>query len=213
MPLVTYADLTAPAVTDPTKTVAQMCVTRMQDATKSMPPSPSAPATPAQVATMQAWVAAGTPMGTCADGGVSNPYDTPPQCSSGTYYSPSGDESSRMAPGNTCISCHAQSGGEAPRFALAGTVYATAHEPTNCNGVNVGGATVVITDAQGATITLNVNAAGNFSTSQAVAMPFRAAVQYDGKTRAMVAAQTSGDCNSCHTESGANGAPGRIMLP
>ena len=31
--------------------------------------------------------------------------------------------------------------------------------------------------------------------------------------RAMVAAQTSGDCNSCHTLAGTNGAPGRIMLP
>jgi predicted CXXCH cytochrome family protein len=25
--------------------------------------------------------------------------------------------------------------------------------------------------------------------------------------------QTTGDCNSCHTQSGANGAPGRILLP
>jgi hypothetical protein len=25
--------------------------------------------------------------------------------------------------------------------------------------------------------------------------------------------QTSGDCNSCHTVNGANGAPGRIMAP
>jgi hypothetical protein len=29
----------------------------------------------------------------------------------------------------------------------------------------------------------------------------------------MAAAQTVGDCNSCHTENGAQGAPGRIYLP
>jgi predicted CXXCH cytochrome family protein len=29
----------------------------------------------------------------------------------------------------------------------------------------------------------------------------------------MSGAVTAGDCNSCHTEQGANGAPGRIMAP
>jgi hypothetical protein len=38
-------------------------------------------------------------------------------------------------------------------------------------------------------------------------------VQFKGKTRAMVAPQTNGDCNSCHTENGANKAPGRVLLP
>lgn len=213
MSLVTYADLTAPAVTDPTKTVAEMCLVRMQDTTKPMPPSPASSATAAQIATMQAWIAAGTPMGTCSGGGTGNPYDTPTQCTSATYYSPNGDESSRMAPGDTCVSCHAQSGGEAPSFTIAGTVYPTAHEPTNCNGANVSGATVTITDANGATITVTVNSVGNFYTTKPVATPFHAVVQYAGNTRAMVAAQTTGDCNSCHTESGASGAPGRIMLP
>jgi hypothetical protein len=35
----------------------------------------------------------------------------------------------------------------------------------------------------------------------------------NGKERAMVAAQTDGDCNKCHSEHGASLAPGRIMLP
>jgi len=30
---------------------------------------------------------------------------------------------------------------------------------------------------------------------------------------AMSALQTTGDCNGCHTEAGASGAPGRIQLP
>jgi predicted CXXCH cytochrome family protein len=34
-----------------------------------------------------------------------------------------------------------------------------------------------------------------------------------GKERIMVQAQTSGDCNSCHSESGSKDAPGRIVAP
>ena len=44
-------------------------------------------------------------------------------------------------------------------------------------------------------------------------MPFTAKVTYQGRERAMTAPQTSGDCNGCHTQAGANGAPGRITLP
>jgi hypothetical protein len=44
-------------------------------------------------------------------------------------------------------------------------------------------------------------------------MPFRAKVVADGRERVMLMPQTNGDCNACHTESGKNGAPGRIVLP
>ena len=43
--------------------------------------------------------------------------------------------------------------------------------------------------------------------------PFKAKVTYMGRERAMAATQTSGDCNACHTQNGANSAPGRILLP
>jgi hypothetical protein len=46
-----------------------------------------------------------------------------------------------------------------------------------------------------------------------VATPFRAKVTYMGRERDMAAGQTSGDCNACHTQSGAMSAPGRIILP
>jgi len=42
---------------------------------------------------------------------------------------------------------------------------------------------------------------------------FRAKVVYQGRERIMTVAQTIGDCNSCHTQYGANNAPGRILLP
>lgn len=210
MSLVTYADLMAPARSDPSKRVADLCLTRMQDAASPMPPSPAAmPA--ADVATFQAWLAAGAPMGDCRAG--PDPLNAAPTCTSGSFYSGGDDGSSRMNPGQACISCH-QSHREGPRFSLAGTVFPTGHEPDLCFGAPASsGAQIVITDANGQTLTLTPNAAGNFYSETAIALPYQAKVVANGATRAMSAAQTSGDCNSCHTQSGANGAPGRITLP
>lgn len=144
--------------------------------------------------------------------GGDNPYDTPVTCTSGTSWTRGNRGSSSMHPGDACIACHQTTGGEAPSFTVAGTVYPSAHEPNDCNGAS--GAKVVITDSKGQTLTLTTNAAGSFAQSNSTfTPPYHAKVTYDGKERAMSAAQTSGDCNGCHTETGANGAPGRIMLP
>jgi hypothetical protein len=115
-----------------------------------------------------------------------------------------------MKPGEACIACHSTSR-EAPELTAAGTVYPTAHEPDDCYGAS--GAAVVLTGADGVTITLTVSAAGNFFTDQPLALPFTAKVQYQGRERAMVTRQHIADCNSCHTVEGATAAPGRIMLP
>jgi hypothetical protein len=66
---------------------------------------------------------------------------------------------------------------------------------------------------KGTPATPQVNSVGNFYSTGSIATPFDAKVLNGSKERDMVAAQTSGDCNSCHTEQGANGAPGRIMPP
>jgi hypothetical protein len=119
-----------------------------------------------------------------------------------------------MQPGMACIDCHMKSGGEAPLFALGGTVYPSAHEPDACNGGPLAAmALVVITGADGKSVTLTPNTAGNFSYQGALAKPYKAKVTSMGRERAMIAAQTSGDCNACHTVAGAMMAPGRIMLP
>jgi len=210
MGLVTYADLSAPAVTDPTKTVAEMCLIRIQSASRPMPPAPATPLSSADTATLQSWVSAGIPMGTCGAGdGGGNPYNTPLTCTSRTYWH--GDSSPVMAPGRACISCHTRSGGEAPRFAIAGTVYPTAHEPNDCNGAP--GVSVVITDVHGQSFSISTNGAGNFFSAGAVATPFTAKVVSNGRERVMSTPQTSGDCNSCHSQPPLNGAPGRIMAP
>ena len=124
-----------------------------------------------------------------------------------------------MEPGNTCIGCHSQ--GEGPTFSVAGTVYPTAHEPNECNGKS--GVNVVITDSAGHVFTLPTNSAGNFACGSRARQgfpacagftpPYSAKVVSNGVERAMSASQTTGDCNGCHTESGANDAPGRVMAP
>jgi hypothetical protein len=142
------------------------------------------------------------------------PYDTPTVCTSGEYWDDGDDDSPRMHPGGPCVSCHAQEDG--PEFTIGGTVYPTAHEPTDCNGVDGEDdveVSVVITDAEGQVLTLEVNDVGNFYTERQIAFPFNAKVVAGGRERHMGAAQMTGNCNGCHTESGANGAPGRIMAP
>jgi hypothetical protein len=116
-----------------------------------------------------------------------------------------GVDGANMAPGYACVSCHS--------FSLAGTIYPTAHEANNCDGASAGGISVVITGADGQTLSLTPNSAGNFYSTMLVSLPFTAKVVGAGGTRAMLTAQTSGDCNSCHTVAGASGAPGRIMIP
>lgn len=120
------------------------------------------------------------------------------------------DEGADMAPGGDCIGCHARSG-EGPAYTIAGTVMAASHDDTNCNGIDA--VQVVITGADNGVITLDTNGAGNFFTSQPIATPFKAKVVRAGKEIAMVAAQSVGDCNTCHTAQGASGAPGRIVAP
>jgi hypothetical protein len=137
-----------------------------------------------------------------------DPLDAAPTCTSGTYYT-SGAGSSTMHPGEACIACHAQQNGQAPTFTLAGTVYPTGHEPDDCDGLG-GVAQVVVTDSNGAVYTLTPNAVGNFYTTVPVAFPITAQVVEGGSQRDMTTPQTLGDCNGCHTQSGSNGAPGRI---
>jgi hypothetical protein len=112
-----------------------------------------------------------------------------------------------MRPGNDCAGCHS--------FSIAGTVYPTADEPNNCDGTGSNGLKVLITGANGTTLTLTPSAtSGNFYSNTKVQTPYSVKITNSaGASRSMVAHQTAGNCNSCHTPTGANGAPGRIMAP
>lgn len=188
--------------------VAQRCLDRMRNAMAQMPPPPAAALSAAEIATFEAWIAAGAPSGDCMAGG--GPFDGPVVCSSGTTWTGGNRESPLMHPGLPCIGCHASSE-DGPRFLIAGTVYPTGHEPDDCNGAT--SAAVEVTDAAGIVTTLPVNAAGSFFSSAAFAFPIHVAVVANGARRAMAGSPPSGDCNSCHTQDGASMAPGRIALP
>lgn len=58
-----------------------------------------------------------------------------------------------------------------------------------------------------------MNGAGNFFSKTRIATPYTAKVISNGETRAMVAAQTGGDCNTCHTERGSSDARARAPSP
>jgi mono/diheme cytochrome c family protein len=223
MALLTYADLIAPAKSDASQRVADRALARMERG--EMPPAANPPLSDAEIAVLRDWIAAGAERGTCAtatpvpDGGVPDdaavvmsPYDTPTMCSSGAWNGGE-EESPRMHPGGECITCHSRS--EGPDFSIGGTVYPSAHEPIDCDGIDGDQLEidVVITDAEGGETRLHVNEAGNFYASKNIKFPIHAKVVSAGRERAMSAAQMTGNCNHCHTATGANGAPGRIMAP
>lgn len=59
--LVTYGDLTAPAKEDPSKPVYALVQARVHASSNPMPPPPASPLSPGDLATLDAWVAAGAP--------------------------------------------------------------------------------------------------------------------------------------------------------
>lgn len=204
--LMTYDDLAGPSRSDPAQTVAQLSLARMKNAKSPMPPSGIAAA--ADTALLEKWIKDGMPKGTCG-GAPASGANAPVVCTSGTTYARG--HNTMMRPGGACITCH--SGDEGPIYSIAGTVYPTVHEPDDCNGSSDPNTKVVITDANGKTLTLPINAAGNFASGQTIALPYTAKVVSGTKERKMIAPQSEGDCNSCHTEQGASKAPGRIMAP
>lgn len=218
--LTSRADLTRTSASDPSKTVAALCVARMQQADKPMPPNASALDSAVQV--FSDWIAAGMPEGTCSPAGVD--YDTDTVCTSNQKWTLRDRGSKEMRPGVACISCHEQSGGrDAEIYSVAGTLYPSAHEPDDCYGADGTSTTaakpqVIITDAAGKSFTLAVNAAGNFYTAAAMTFPVHAKVKKGDVVYEMGGAIKDGDCNACHTQDGraneGNDYPrGRIVVP
>ncbi|MEZ4407987.1 MAG: hypothetical protein R3A52_16155 [Polyangiales bacterium] len=211
VPLVTLSDLRADSPSVPGMTLAQRAVTRMRATASTMPPSGALPAE--RVQPFADWVAAGAP-GTVCEAPPVDPFSLPEQCTSNRRWTGGNRESPAMNPGQACISCHSTMRG--PRYAFAGTVYATGHEPNNCNGATGNASETVLVEIRGAngtTITLAPNAVGNFYTRSALQLPYTARVIVGDRERRMNTPQTNGDCNTCHSAAGAEGAPGRIALP
>jgi hypothetical protein len=236
-PLLKFEHLVAKSTRDPAKTLAEVSVQLMK--TKEMPPAPAVPAEDDEIAAFENWVKDGSKQnpkactdmppprgdgGVLADGGgasggpLVNDAGLPlgdGGCTSGKQWTQGNQGSPLMHPGAACNACHQQAGG--PNLRIAGTVFPTLREPIDCLGsAPPPQITVTITDSrpgQPRVINLNVNASGNFSTEQRLTLPIKAVVREGNKTRAMQGTVNSGDCNSCHTQAGLNGAPGRILAP
>src|ERR1700733_10438074 len=169
--------------------------------------------------------AGGTSTGSGTTTSTTDPAFTGPSvCASGVTLEATGepdgsmDGDGSMDPGMACLACHAT--GPGPRFVLGGTVFATGHvpdlcQPTNAQSNALSTAQVVLTDATGATYSLQLDGTGNFHYEEGgtIPFPYKATVAYMGAERPMLTAQSNGDCNACHTDAGLNGAPGRIALP
>jgi len=106
-----------------------------------------------------------------------------------------------MAPGQNCQACHGS-------FKVAGTVFGSATADT---GSGLRGIQVVITDANQVDTTLTTNAAGNFYTTAALALPLKKAVLVRNGTRTEMAGPPPGDCNRCHTLPPGGGSAGRLF--
>lgn len=143
-------------------------------------------------------------------GEVSAPTE---ECLSGTEWVGANTESPLMHPGLDCLGCHGDLGVE-EEVVLGGTVFEGFTERDECYGVE--GVTVQITDSTNTVFELTSNASGNFFLeleNGAITPPYSAKLIYDGNERMMATMQTNLSCNSCHTSSGLNGAPGRILVP
>ncbi len=122
------------------------------------------------------------------------------------------DGDDEMMPGSPCISCHSPGNlddrsearddddDDDEYFTLAGTVYLFAN-----GGEAAEGAIVEVTDDGGNVIRMTANAAGNFSSWQAVTPPLRATVEYEGEVLEMRGTFDEGDCNACHACAGEAG--------
>ena len=228
MPLIRLSDFDNASAIDPHATVAQRSLERMKMLVAPMPPSGAAPITAEERATFEAWVAQGSPPGECSV----DPVPAPLTCASAvkqpvpTVLDAHGGP--LMAPGQACVACHRGENfeGQNPNGALQrqdrvfdvmGTVFPSLNEEDLCaSAAGDGGLRVEIIDATGAlAISAEVNAVGNFygSADGGLALPFTARLVRGSESRAMTATQSTGDCNSCHTARGREGALGRIVPP
>jgi hypothetical protein len=139
-------------------------------------------------------------------------------CSTNQYWQFGNLKSERMHPGRSCLQCHVAEG-EGPRSGILGTVQQAVNDSDDCRGVS--GTHIEILDAtSGAVVSsATTNTVGNFIIEGGgrceglVCSPYRVRLTLDGRVREMQSTTTMGDCMSCHTSHGENGAPGRIVAP
>ncbi|WP_223635554.1 hypothetical protein [Corallococcus sp. EGB] len=216
MALLARSDFQRASMVDPASSMGQRSLVRLKDAASPMPPASEPPMPEADRALLTGWLEAGMPAGTCG----SLPFGpAPTTCASGSIWSDASGTGASMAPGIACRSCHLDQAPYAAYFFM-GTVFPTLHEADGCDPrlQEPSKVKVEILDMEDRVrLTLVPNSAGNFMSTTlqpSFPLPYRArVVGPDGASRMMSRPQTNGDCNTCHTEQGAQNAPGRIQLP
>jgi hypothetical protein len=106
-----------------------------------------------------------------------------------------------MRPGEDCLGCHG--------FTAAGTVFDV---PDAVVDDGVKGVRVHLTGADGTTVTVRSNEAGNFYTKERLVFPLEVRVEKDGRSETMDEPAPDGRCNRCHTLPPLEDAPGRVAL-
>lgn len=104
------------------------------------------------------------------------------------------EEGPMMEPGSDCLSCH--SGGEAPTWSFAGTIFEGPQAPESAGRMGV---TVTVEGADGKRVSVRSNAAGNFYSAERLRPPLRAWVSLGGQVAEMQGTFEHGGCNACHT--------------
>jgi hypothetical protein len=107
-----------------------------------------------------------------------------------------GDEGNAlMRPGEDCLASGCHSASSKRPLTVAGTVFPDFGSSASSG---LSGVSVVITDSNGAQTTLTTNAAGNFYTAKAMALPLESVYLVRDGRRTDMAAAPEGSCASCH---------------
>ncbi len=113
--------------------------------------------------------------------------------------------------GQPCLTCHGGLGPGSPRFSVAGTVYLKRTDTAALQG-----ATVVITDADGDSRSVETNEVGNFRIERDTwnpIFPLRISLSYQGEDATMkTLVNGNGGCNFCHRGDGDSTHSPRVYL-
>ena len=213
LPLVSRYDFLAKSsVTE--QTVGERAVERMNMASSPMPPKSEPPAPAEHLTVMEQWVAAGMPAGTC---GAIPPKPAETTCTSGELWDEKATPTAAMNPGQPCRACH-KTKAAAFNYFFMGTVFPTFHEEDLCiSPPTLGGK---IGDPRRGRQRDDDPDAERIRQLHVERRRGRGPASLQGTpgrewadTGTMTKAQTDGDCNKCHTEQGAEDAPGRLTWP
>ncbi|MGC4122553.1 MAG: hypothetical protein QM765_49855 [Myxococcales bacterium] len=113
-----------------------------------------------------------------------------------------------MDPGSDCMECHGP--GAHIAWTAAGTVYPERNSEDSQGMAHI---YIELTDANGKTVSMESNPAGNFYTSERLAFPLTARARRGDVHYEMSVPVWSGSCNACHNLSPSSEPGGRLIGP